>query len=274
MEIARYLFKFYYIGSKKFYGSQRQPNKLTIEDFLIRALLKKKYINKLEGSGFEVASRTDRFVSARGATFSVKTNKRPILMELNSLLPKEIGLWAYTDVPVNFLSRFNAEYRHYKYFIPFNKNLNLKLIKKACKELEGWHDFKNFSKRENEGINTIRDMISVNFDIRKEDIIFNFKSKAFLRQQIRRMVAKLIELGRNEITYNDFINLINTNEYKSYQPAKAIGLILWDIVYGGDIQFIYDIKSLERMKNVFITLEQHSNQKRLLFKILQHNNIS
>ncbi|MFW9936319.1 MAG: tRNA pseudouridine(38-40) synthase TruA [Candidatus Thorarchaeota archaeon] len=274
MEIARYLFKFYYIGTKKFYGSQRQPNKLTIEDCLIETLLKGKYVNKLEDSGFEVASRTDRFVSARGATFSVKINKKPILMELNSLLPKEIGLWAYTKVPLNFLSRFNAEYRHYKYFMPIDKNLNLKLIKKACKELEGRHDFKNFSKRENEEINTIRDMISVDLEIRNDHIIFDFKSKAFLRQQIRRIVAKLIELGKGKITYDEFRNLFDTNDYKSYQPADPIGLILWDIFYGKDIEFIYDNKSLVRMKNVFIKLEQDSNQKRLLFKILQRNNVS
>jgi len=273
MVITRYLFKFYYIGLKRFYGSQRQPSKLTIEDCLIEAFLKKRYINNLEDSGFEVASRTDRFVSARGAIFSIKTNKVPILMEINSILPKQIGLWAYTPVPLPYLSRFNAEYRHYKYFMPFTKNLNLKVIKKACKELEGRHDFKNFSKRENKEINTIRDMISVNFGIREHFIIFNFKSKAFLRQQIRRIVAKLIELGLNIISFDDFRELFNSHEYISYQPANATGLILWDIVYGKDIEFIYDNKSLERMKNIFFKLEQESNQKRFLFKIMQHNDI-
>ncbi|MFX0175314.1 MAG: tRNA pseudouridine(38-40) synthase TruA [Candidatus Hodarchaeota archaeon] len=273
MEIARYLFKFYYIGLKRFYGSQRQLNKLTIEDCLIEALLKKNYILSLRNSGFEVASRTDRLVSARGAVFSIKSKKNPILMEINSALPKQIGVWAYAKVPITFLSRFNAKYRHYKYFMPITQNLNLGIINKACKELEGRHDFKNFSKRDNEHINTIRDMMSIYTSIKEDYIIFNFKSKAFLRQQIRRMVAKLIELGMNEISYNDFKSLLNSNEYKSYQPANPIGLILWDVVYNKEIKFIHDIKSIERMKNLFSKLEQESNQKRLLFKILQLNNI-
>ena len=70
MEKTRHLFKFYYIGAEEYFGSQRQPNYLTIEDCLLTALQEKNYINETKESGFEVASRTDKFVSARGSTFS------------------------------------------------------------------------------------------------------------------------------------------------------------------------------------------------------------
>jgi tRNA pseudouridine38-40 synthase len=274
METHRYLFKFYYIGVERFYGSQRQPNKLTIEDCLIEALINKKYFLSFENSGFEVASRTDRLVSARGATFSIKSKKVPILMEINSFLPKEIGLWAYAKVPLNFSSRFNVEYRHYKYFMSDLKDLDLDLIKKACKEFEGRHDFRNFSKRDADQINTVRDIILVDINTNNDFIVFDFKSKAFLRQQIRRMVTKLIELGRSEINYSEFKMLFNSSEYISYQPADPIGLILWNTIYDKDIKFVYDDRSIERMKNIFLKFEKKSNQKRLLFKIMQHNDIS
>ena len=70
MERQRYLFKLYYIGSKKFYGSQRQTEFLTVESCLLNALLEKEYISGVKNSGFEMASRTDKLVSARGACFS------------------------------------------------------------------------------------------------------------------------------------------------------------------------------------------------------------
>ena len=76
MEKIRYLFKFYYSGSDKFHGSQRQNGYLTVEDTLIDGLKERDYINDVTDSGFEVASRTDRFVSARGAVFSVILAKK------------------------------------------------------------------------------------------------------------------------------------------------------------------------------------------------------
>ena len=150
MEKTRYLFKFYYIGSRKYFGSQRQPNYLTIEETLITALQEKDYITDIKKSGFEVASRTDKFVSARGSAFSFITDKTPILMEINSALPKRIGIWAYTKVPLDYYSRYNAQFRHYKYVTRyFKRSLNINNMKRACKALEGRHDFRNFSKQEN-----------------------------------------------------------------------------------------------------------------------------
>ena len=277
----RYLFKFYYIGSSKFFGSQRQMSETTIESCLIKALQDKNYIHDLKNSNFEVASRTDKFVSARGAVFSSVLEKEPILMEINSALPKDIGLWAYSIVPKDFLSRFNAKYRYYKYIFPLPlenqnklKELKYDLIKAACTQLEGTHDFKNFSKRDKQDIKTIRELISAKVNISKKYIIFEFKSKSFLRQQIRRMVAKILELGEGKISYTEFLNLFNSKNYISYQPANPEGLILWDIDYGNNIKFEIDQKSVERMSEVFSKLEQKYNLKRLLFKILQHNYIS
>jgi len=114
----RYLFKMYYVGTKKYFGSQRQLNFLTFEECLLNALVRTNYINDIENSEFETASRTDRFVSARSACFSCITKKKPNLMEINSILPKEIGIWAYSKVPSYFLSRYNVILRYYIYIVP------------------------------------------------------------------------------------------------------------------------------------------------------------
>ncbi|MFX1298035.1 MAG: tRNA pseudouridine(38-40) synthase TruA [Promethearchaeota archaeon] len=278
MKQRRYLFKFYYIGSKKFHGSQRQPNFLTIEDCLLNALYRKKYIKDVKASGFEVASRTDRFVSARGAAFSFNSLKKPILMEINSELPEEIGIWAHAEVPIDFLSRFNAKYRHYKYIVPEslsflqkNSKVNLDVIKKACRELEGKHNFLNFSKRDNDEKNTIRDIDSVKMTINNNFIIFDFKSKAFLRQQIRRMVKKILELGKGEIDYDEFLELFDETKYISYQPADPAGLILWDIKFEDNIQFEVDIISKKKIATYFLNQKLKFDYKAQFYKILHES---
>ncbi len=275
MEKTRYLLKFYYIGSKKYFGSQRQPDYTTIEECLIIALQEKGYIDNIRQSGFEVASRTDKFVSARGSAFSFITNKNAILMEINSALPKHIGIWAYAKVPLDYLSRYNAKFRHYKYIVPHLKgSINLEEMERACRALEGRHNFKNFAKPEKDEKKTVRDLLLASMSIDGDFLIFDFKSRAFLRQQIRRMIAKILEVGLEIITYEEFLELFNPIELISYQPAEPFGLILWDVNYGSSVQLSVDKKSKERMIKHFGEMEQKCASKTKLFRLLQHNDIS
>ncbi len=280
-EPQRYLFKFYYIGTDKFHGSQRQIDYLSIEQCLIEALVKKKYINDVKTSGFEVSSRTDRLVSARGAAFSFISLKQPTLMEINSILPKEMGLWAYAPVTINFSSRFNAIYRHYRYiviqsinFLEKHSKINLDLMQKACNELLGTHDFKNFTKREKNVSKTIRTILSAEISIKNDYIILDFKSRAFLRQQVRRMAKKILELGKGEINLSDFLLLFDPTKEISFQPAEPTGLILWDIKFNDEIEFVIDLKSKERMMDYFLRQSLNFSHKSHLFKILQQTNFS
>lgn len=281
MEKNRYLFKIYYLGRAKYYGSQRQPNYLTVEDCILKALVKRNYIRNIKLSGFEVASRTDRFVSARGACFTVVLEKEPVLMEINSALPNDIGIWAYTKVPLDFYSRYNAILRHYVYLVPKplshlkkTRPVDIEIMQKACNDLEGQHDFSNFFKRDNSEINPIRDMESVQLSVENDFLIFQFKSKSFLRQQVRRMVKKILELGMSEITYDDFIQLFNPQKSFSYQPSDPRGLILWDIVYDEKIKLCEDLKSKRRMEDFFLKKKLSFNFKHQLFYLLQHHDFS
>ena len=200
-------------------------------------------------------------------------------MEMNSLLSEDIGIWAYSKVPIDYSSRFNANLRHYKYIVPTpltilrkRFSVNLDLIDKACKQLIGEHDFINFSKRGKEYQNTLRNMKSAEISIINDFLVFDFKSKAFLRQQVRRMVKKIIELGIGEIQYNDFLMLLDNSKYYSYQPADPRGVILWDIFYDDKIEFLVDLKSKERMYTYFNKKEILYNFKKQLFELLQNDN--
>ena len=276
MNTKRYLFKFFYIGSKKYYGSQRQNGLETIEDCLINGLTIKGYIINATSSGFEVASRTDKLVSARGSAFSCRLEKEPILMEINSALPRDIGIWAFTEVPDVFLSRYNAIYRYYKYILPlyyFRDGISFKLdltaIKKGCKLTSGHHDFKNFCKNDPDvEEKTVRDL---NLSVIKEGnvLIFNFKSRAYLRQQVRKIMAKLIELGKKEISLKEYSAILDPTKEYSFPPADPNGLILWDVFYGKNLKFNIGEKSLERMREYIDKSYLYYKTRVKLFEIFQ-----
>jgi tRNA pseudouridine38-40 synthase len=281
MAKSKFLFKIYYIGKKKYYGSQRQLSFPTIEQCILNALKERDYLHKLKDIEFEFASRTDRFVSARGACFTCIVEKEPILMEMNSALPKEIGIWAYSKVPLDFSSRHDATLRHYIYILPSTFsflqtkfNLKLEIMRKACKQLEGLHDFVNFSKKTTDVITTIRNIDSVVLTIQNDYLIFQFKSKSFLRQQIRRMVKKILELGKGEILYDEFMDLFDNSKEISYQPADPKGLILWNVSYDKNIKLKEDPKSKERMNYYFLKKQIKFGLKHQLFRVLQHDNFS
>jgi tRNA pseudouridine38-40 synthase len=279
MDAKRYLFKFFYVGSKKYHGSQRQNGLETIEDCIINGLTSKGYIINASSSGFEVASRTDKLVSARGSAFSCKLKKEPILMEINSVLPRDIGIWAFVEVPESFLSRYNAIYRHYKYFLPLDyfKNgkrlkLNLKAIRRGCKLTSGRQNFKNFYKISLDvEEKTVRDLqLSV---IKDESIlIFNFKSRAFLRQQIRKIMTKIIELGKKDISIREYAELLDPTKEYSFPPADPNGLILWDISYGKNLKFNIDQNSLERMMEYLNVNYLYHKTRSKLFESFQQDN--
>ncbi len=278
MDKSKFLFKIYYIGKKKYFGSQRQLEFITIEHCFLNALIERNYINESKNSQFEFASRTDRFVSARGSCFACIIDKEPILMEINSVLPKEMGIWAYSKVPLDFSSRYNTKLRHYVYIVPTPLHylekkymINLAILEKACKKLQGRHDFVNFSKKEKKEIITIRDLDVVNLSVMNDYLVFSFKSRAFLRQQIRRIVKKLLELGTGEISYNEFIDLFDNSKIVSYQPADPKGLILWDIIFDDKIRFIEDPKSKERMYKFFQKEELKFGHRNQLFRTLQQD---
>ncbi len=252
----RYFIKYYYLADQ-YFGSQRQKHKKTIEGILINALLEKSYIKNEGDSGFEAASRTDRLVSARGAVVSFKMYKKFYPEELNSALPEDIGVWAYAKVPIDYKPRWNAVCRHYKYIFNYslshfraNSEFDVDLIKEGCNLLKGKHDFVNFSKKEKEKT-TIRDLDDLKITILNDFLILDFYSKSFLRQQIRRIIRKLVELGTKEITLDQFKLLFNPMKSFSYKPYSPDGLILWDIIYPKEVDFIENIKGKERMCNFF-----------------------
>ena len=155
-----YLIKIEYDGTN-FVGWQSQKNGKSIQDSVERAL-KKVLKNKIKITG---SGRTDKGVHALSqyANFKTKTKineKNFFLNSMNFFLKKKlISILDLQTKDKEFHARFSAKLRTYEYLIinrqgnlsidkgrawHVKKKINLKLMKRGAKLLEGTHDFSIF----------------------------------------------------------------------------------------------------------------------------------
>ncbi len=238
----RYAVRVYYAGDN-YHGSQIQPNVPTIEGELIKALLETRYITDSNTCELQFASRTDANVMARMNVFTVKVVRELHLMELNQVLPRDIILWAATEVPASFSPRYDAIGREYRYFYPFDPlnrhKLDLTRIKEALPQFLGTHDYAGFTK-ESEEQYTIRTITEASMNEVEGGIWFLFGSKAFLYHQIRKMVQCLINIGHGKWEAEMIQKIFQKPQLaveNNLRMADPRGLILWAIKYPPDKTF-------------------------------------
>ena len=232
-----------------FVGWQRQKNGISIQgsiEKVLKKLLKQKVL--LYGSG-----RTDSGVHAneQSAHFNsinkIKDNDK-FLNSINFFLnKKKISILNIKKKNKLFHSRYSAKMRIYKYIIinrksplslDFNRGwyvrniLDLNLIKKASKLLLGTKDFSMFRSSSCGANSPIRTIKSIEIKKEKEKIIFIFKSKSFLQQQVRSMVGCLKYVGEKKWNIAKFKKLIYLKKRSNCAPpASPAGLYLFKVIY-------------------------------------------
>lgn len=225
-------------------GSQKQPNKNTIEDELLKAF---KTLN-IETS-IVLSGRTDKEVHATGQVFNCIipdfwTDFFKLQEILNKRLPSSIQIRHIVKVDENFHSRFHAKKRVYRYLIttkpttPFNdkfityvKNVDEELIKKAIKEFIGIYDFEYFHKTGSDKDVTIREIFETAFYKHKDIYVFKFVANSYLRSQIRLMVGFLLAINDKKLTIEDLKKQLRCEKNIFKIPIKANGLYLAKIKY-------------------------------------------
>ncbi|MDY3200162.1 MAG: tRNA pseudouridine(38-40) synthase TruA [Arcobacter sp.] len=232
-----------YDGSS-YLGSQKQPNKNTIEDELLKAF---KTLN-IETS-IVLSGRTDKEVHATGQVFNCVipdfwTDFFKLQEILNKRLPSSIQIRHIVKVNEDFHSRFHAKKRVYRYIIttkattPFNdkfitfvKSVDEKLLKEAIKEFIGVYDFKYFHKTGSDKDVTIREIFETAFYKYKDIYVFKFVANSYLRSQIRLMVGFLLAINDKRLTIEDLKKQLNCEKNIFKTPIKANGLYLAKIKY-------------------------------------------
>lgn len=244
----RYLITFSYDGSK-FKGYQKQPRLKTVQGEIEKALKK---INSNKEVSISASGRTDALVHAYNQKAHFDLNKdieeEKLKKSLNGLVNEYIYIKNVEKVSDEFHARFNVKAKEYIYKINMgeynpiekdyiyqhNKKLDLVEIERAMKYFEGTHNFKSFTKvdEEKDFVRTIvqTDLIIDTKDVNK--ITLSFLGTGFLRYQVRNMVGLLIEIGEGKRKSSDVLNILEScDRRKSGITAKAEGLYLKDVFY-------------------------------------------
>ena len=244
----RYQILIEYVGTA-FVGWQIQKRGKSIQKTIqstLSKLLKQKII--LYGSG-----RTDAGVHAieQSAHFDVKNkiqNIDKIIKSLNFFLNnKKISIINIKRKKINFHARHSAKERIYLYIIQnrlspsainnnrewhIRKKLDINLIKKGSKKLIGTHDFSTFRASNCSAKSPVRTINEIVVSKSKNRIKLQFKSKSFLKNQVRSMVGCLKYLGEKKWNLSEFDNVIIKKDRKKVAPpAPACGLYLEKIIY-------------------------------------------
>ena len=244
----RYQIIIEYVGTN-FNGFQIQKKGNTVQKFvqsIISKILKEKI--KIIGSG-----RTDAGVHAIGQSAHFDSSKKihntiKFIHSLNFFLNKKlVSIIEIKKKNLNFHSRYSAKERHYKYLIVnrlappsidrdkilhIRKKIDLDIMKKGAKKLLGTHDFSTYRASNCYSKSPIRTLKKINISKRNEKIIIQFKSKSFLRNQVRSMVGCLIYLGQKKWSLKKFESVFKLKKRKlCAPPAESRGLYLERIIY-------------------------------------------
>ena len=243
----RYLMTFSYDGSK-YKGYQKQPRMKTIQSEVEKVLTK---INSEKKVSIHASGRTDAGVHAYHQKAHFDLEKEWDLYRLqgsiNSLLPKDIYVTKIEKVDANFHARFDVKAKEYIYEInmgeysPIEKdyvyqyNKPLQVMERALKYLEGTHNFKSFTKADEEKEDYVRTILNTKIIRDKKNInrlTISITGTGFMRYMVRNIVGVLIEIGEGKLKSQDILNILKAEDRtQSGKTAPACGLYLKDVFY-------------------------------------------
>ncbi|WP_185865037.1 tRNA pseudouridine(38-40) synthase TruA [Blattabacterium cuenoti] len=246
----RFFIELSYNG-KDFYGWQIQKKVNTIEEKL-EYCLSKILRNPINLIG---ASRTDKGVHAKQmfAHFDYYDKNNidfnTLKNRVNIFLPNSIKILNIFPVKKNVHARFDAIKRIYQYHItckknPFNQNLswycfyslNIKKMNIASKKLLDYKDFSAFCKKIQKNKNNNCKIYRAFWYRKKESIYFTIEANRFLRSMVRSIIGTIIDVGRNKISIDDFVKIIESKNFRLCSPlVPPYGLFLSKIIYPKDI---------------------------------------
>lgn len=230
-----------------YYGWQKQVGYVSVQSTIEEAL-SKVYDGEINiiGSG-----RTDAGVHALKQYFHFDTEKEKDLNQLayslNKMLPADIMIISFEKVADDFHARYSAKKKIYEYCIALtNKNpflyerayvypmsFDLDLFKEALNKFVGKHNYQDFTSKEEDEDNFVREIYSI--DINKNDNVVEvrFIGNGFMRYQIRNMIGASISVAskKEELSFIDYhLKEGKEREIISYK-APAAGLYLVDVLY-------------------------------------------
>ncbi len=212
-----------------FAGWARQPGERTVEGEIRRYLGRHPRVG-LEGS-LDVASRTDRGVSAIGNAFTLtSTLSGPTLLRaLNGIAPT-IFCTAAAEVSEDFRAR-RARSREYRYFEP-GALRDVARVRSAARLLSGRIDVRSFGRGLPSGAPVWREVESVMVrESKEEGFVYVVRAPSFVWGMVRKIVGALREVDLGHLEPERLGRAVRGEERLTLPMAEAEPLVLWEVAY-------------------------------------------
>lgn len=242
----RILGKVSYKGSR-YQGWQKQMDAPSVQETIEKVL--SQILNQaisIQGSG-----RTDAGVHAKGQTFHFDIDKDVDLdrlnYSLNCLLPEDIYVLSLQKVNDDFHARYSAKGKIYQYDIHFGhrdvfhneieatilQKCDISLLKEALLQFIGKHDFKNFTSKEEDENQFMREIYDISFMEKEDRLSIILKGNGFMRYMIRFMIGSAIAISQNKENISFIKEKLDSKKERSIVCYKAPseGLFLIDVIY-------------------------------------------
>lgn len=239
----RFLACISYDGSK-FYGFQRLKNQKTVQGEIERVLTK---INKKEVI-IKGAGRTDRGVHAYNQIIhfelDITIDEKGLKSAMNSVVDESIYIKYCEIIDDEFHARFSATEKTYEFVINlgeydplrndylynFNRELDVKAMKRASKYLLGLNSYKAFVTGTNHSYTSV--LFKIEFRKEKDLLYITLRGKTFYNHMVRNLVGALMMVGTSKITPEQIKEmLIKEENIYNYNTVPASGLYLKTITY-------------------------------------------
>ena len=148
---------------------------------------------------------------------------------------------------LSFHARHQAKERVYEYQIVnrqgslsiyknkswhIKKKIDVNLLKKGAKILEGTHDFSTFRSSSCSAKSPVKKINSVKIKKKGDKIFIKFSSKSFLQNQVRSMVGCLEKVASKKWNLIKFKKVLESRKRSlCASPAPACGLYLMNVNY-------------------------------------------
>ncbi len=236
-----------------YFGWQVQPNQRTIQGEINHALEK-----ILKNKNFKTlgAGRTDAGVHAKAQVCKISIDltieERGLLKGLNSFLPQDIRVLSCEKINEAFMPTVDAISKRYEYLFTNNEyshpltadlisnisyELDVQLMKEACKLFIGEFDFANFQTTGTEVKSTVRrvfvcELYQENSQEFGEFFRFSVEGDGFLKQMVRLMMGAVWEIGRGKSTLDDLREALSMQKTIRVGPvAPPQGLYMCEVRY-------------------------------------------
>jgi tRNA pseudouridine38-40 synthase len=151
------------------------------------------------------------------------------------------------QVAPDFHPRYDARSRRYRYTVynapvrsPLTRRYSLHVtapldvdaMQQAARVLIGEHDFAAFGQPYKPGGATVRRMLLAEWGGKLSWLTFDIEANAFLYRMVRSIVGTLLQVGRGEMSVEEFAAVLASRERSQAGPTAAPhGLCLMEVKY-------------------------------------------